>query len=226
MNDTTTAVMCINGVGTILASLGSRPFGSPYRRIGGSLWLVIVITDFATLVHEAFDQIRRSASDNVAILLRIAGTIEMLGTLPVHPGRYAAFAEQLGLLDEISELTVATAADRAAIQRRIGEVRRSLVDACAKAAAGTKPNKGSILRSGQCGPGGKTSHVPLTCQFHYATMAPDAAGGAHAIPFSDNFPEYATCRILLYTCHGCLQQRWRSCCSTSSARLPGLACWP
>lgn len=146
MNDTTTAVMCIDYVGTILASLASRPFGSPCHRVDGSLRLVIVNTDFATLVHEAFDQIRRSASDNVAILLRIAGTIEMLGTLPVLPGRYAAFAEQLGLLDEMSELTVATAADRAAIQRRVGEVRRSLDDACAKAAAGTKPNtaKGRI----------------------------------------------------------------------------------
>ena len=60
-NDTTTAVMSIDYLGTILAALAPRRFSSPYRWAAGKLRLITVQLNFSALVRAAFDQIRRIA---------------------------------------------------------------------------------------------------------------------------------------------------------------------
>lgn len=126
INDTTTAVMCVDYLGTILASLAPRPFPSPARRLHGSLRLVAVRPDFSALVCEAFDQIRRAAAGNVAIIHRMVGTIDLIGTLVVLPARIVALSEQLGLLEELSERTIPDPADLACVRQRITRVRATL----------------------------------------------------------------------------------------------------
>lgn len=127
MNDTTTAVMCLDYLGTILASLAPRAIPSPYRRVDGKLTVIAKGPGFRALVCEAFDQIRRSAGGNVSILLRMIGTIEIIASLTCRRERHQDLAEQLGFLIELSERTVAAPQDRATLRRRAGLVRKGLL---------------------------------------------------------------------------------------------------
>ena len=128
VNDTTTAVMSVDYLGTILAALAVRRFPSPYHWEGSGLRLITVPPTFSVLVHAAFDQIRRSAGGNVAIILRIAEIIEVIGDLLLQTERCRVLSEQLDLLEEFSERTVEAAVDRTAIGRRLVQVRATLAN--------------------------------------------------------------------------------------------------
>ena len=73
INDTTTAVMCVDYLTAILARLASREIPSSHRYEEGELRIIAIGPTFASLVAESFDQIRGSASGNVAIMLRMLG---------------------------------------------------------------------------------------------------------------------------------------------------------
>lgn len=126
LNDTTTAVMALDYLGTILAVMGPRTFPPRCQHEGEVMRLVTVQPTFELLVGECFDQIRRSANGNLAVMLRIAGTVEMIGTLALSGDRYRPLFEQLDYLDEAKERTVAAATDRAAVAARIAQARTSL----------------------------------------------------------------------------------------------------
>ncbi|QYF95407.1 DUF2254 domain-containing protein [Massilia sp. PAMC28688] len=126
VNDTTTAVMALDNLGTILAAMGPRGFPSRYQCDGQAVRLVTVQPDYPMLVGEAFDQIRRSADGNVAVLLRIAGTIELIGTLKLPAQRYRPLVEQLDYLAEANERTVPAAFDRDTVRERIAQARACL----------------------------------------------------------------------------------------------------
>lgn len=125
INDTTTAVMGLDYLGTILASLIPRSIPMPDRSIAGQLRLRTAQPNFSTLTHEAFDQIRRSAASNVAVILHIATTIEMLSTFPITAEHEAPLGEQLNALDELTRRTVQAADDRGVILDRIAFTSRA-----------------------------------------------------------------------------------------------------
>ena len=132
INDTTTAVMCIDYLGTILALLAPKnfpPLGLCAAGRTEDKKVVKVLTirpDFAALVSEAFDQIRRAASGNVAIIDRMSATIEVIGRLTAAPERIRVLAAQLDLLDELSAQTVVSPAESVAVRSRIAALRSTL----------------------------------------------------------------------------------------------------
>ncbi len=73
INDTTTAVMCVDYLTAILARLASRTIPSSHRYEDGTLRVLTIGPTFASLVAESFEQIRGSATGNVAILLLMLG---------------------------------------------------------------------------------------------------------------------------------------------------------
>ncbi len=62
INDTTTAVMCVDYLTAILARLASRNIPSSHRYEEGELRVITIGPTFAGLVAESFDQIRGSAA--------------------------------------------------------------------------------------------------------------------------------------------------------------------
>ena len=62
MNDTTTAVMCVDYLTAILARLASRNIPSSHRYEDGELRIIAIGPNFASLAAESFDQIRGSAA--------------------------------------------------------------------------------------------------------------------------------------------------------------------
>ncbi len=104
INDTTTAIHCIDYLGAILARLIERQMEPPFRSDGAALRVITRGATFEKFVDEAFDQIRHSGSDNVVVLMRMLGVLSVLSeraetrprreTLARHVERIAAAGEK------------------------------------------------------------------------------------------------------------------------------------
>jgi len=123
INDTSTAVMCVDYLTSIMARLASRQFPPLYRYEEDTLRVVAIVPSFEGLLAEAFDQIRGSAEVNVAILARMLGGFEAIGSLTIRPGHLRALDEQLQWIAELVDRSIEATHDRARLERRLSEVR-------------------------------------------------------------------------------------------------------
>jgi len=126
INDTTTAVMCVDYLTAILARLASRQIPSSRRYEEGELRVLTIGPTFEDLLAESFDQIRSSAKGNVAIMLRILGAFQTIAGLTASPGRRRALRDQMLWITELAERTLESAHDRARIDTRLARVREAL----------------------------------------------------------------------------------------------------
>ena len=123
INDTSTAVMCIDYLAAILARLASRQLPSSHRYEEGELRLITIAQTFKSLLDDSFDQIRRSAEGNVAVMERMLSAIENIASLTTNPYRRRALCEQIQRIDELADRTIESAYDRARIEKRLMHVR-------------------------------------------------------------------------------------------------------
>ena len=78
INDTTTAVMCIDYLAAIMVRLATRKFAPSHCLDQGKLRLIIRGPSFEGLLAEAFDQIRQNGAGNVAILVRMLDALHTI----------------------------------------------------------------------------------------------------------------------------------------------------
>jgi len=126
INDTSTAVMCVDYLTSILARLVSRQFPPVRRYEGDTLRVVAIVPSFEGLLCEAFDQIRDSAEVNVAILARILGALDTIGSLTIRRSHIRALDEQVQLIAELVDRCIESSHDRARLERRLCEARETL----------------------------------------------------------------------------------------------------
>ncbi len=126
VNDTSTAVMCVDYLSTVLAQLASRKFPASRRYEGDELRVITIAPTFEALLVEAFEQIRGSAEGNVAIMARMLSAFETLAELTVSPRRRQALHEQVQWIAELAGRTTEATHDRARIAKRLLEVREAL----------------------------------------------------------------------------------------------------
>lgn len=126
VNDTSTAVMCVDYLTAILAQLALPQFPPSHRYDGEALRVITVASAFDSLLVEAFDQIRGSAEGNVAIMARILSAIDTIASLTVSPSRRRALDEQVRWIDELADRTIASTHDRERIETRLMHVREAL----------------------------------------------------------------------------------------------------
>ncbi len=126
VNDTSTAVMCVDYLTAILARLACRQFPPSHRYDGEALRVITIAPTFEGLLAEAFDQIRRSAEGNVAIMARMLGAIDTIASLTVTPCHRRALDEQVQWIAELADRSIESTHDRARIERRLMEVREAL----------------------------------------------------------------------------------------------------
>lgn len=122
INDTTTAINCVDYLGSILAQLVTRRIESPYRLDAGQLRLITQGPTFPGLLADAFDQIRQNAEGNVAVLTRLLQILEVLAGRTADDQRRQALRQQADLIVETVERSVPSAHDRAQIQAAQGQV--------------------------------------------------------------------------------------------------------
>jgi len=119
INDTTTAVICVDYLSAILARLAPRQIPSSHRCVEGELRVIAKGPNFESLLAHAFDQIRRSANGNVTILLRILEALQILAGLATGPCRRRALFEQMQQVAELAARSVDSAHDRAKIEAHL-----------------------------------------------------------------------------------------------------------
>ena len=126
VNDTTTAVMCVDYLTAILARLASRNIPSLRRYEDGELRMIAIGPTFAGLVAESFDQIRGSAMGNAAIMLRMLGALQTIAGMTAGPSRRRVLSEQVQWIDELAERTIESPHDRERFESRLALVREAL----------------------------------------------------------------------------------------------------
>lgn len=126
INDTTTAVMCVDYLSAILARLAPRQIPSSRRYEEGELRAITVGPTFASLLAEAFDQIRSSAKGNLAVMSRMLDAIQTLAGMTASAPRRLALREQVQWIGELAERTLDSARDHAEIDMQLARVREAL----------------------------------------------------------------------------------------------------
>ena len=111
VNDTTTAVMCINHLTAILARLSDRRIESCFRSQDGQLQLLTRGPTYADLVGEALDQIRQNAEGNVAVLEGLLNSIERLARRTISPQRRVVLLEHARAVAELSKRSLSAPLD-------------------------------------------------------------------------------------------------------------------
>ena len=126
VNDTSTAVMCVDHLTAILAHLVGRQLPPPRLSKDGELRVITIVPTFESLLADSFDQIRRSAAGNVAIMARILSALDNIASLTDSPHHREALREQAQWIAELAERTIESAHDRAHIKRRFMHLREIL----------------------------------------------------------------------------------------------------
>jgi uncharacterized membrane protein len=116
INDTTTAVMCVDYLAAILVRLASRRFATARRLYEGQLRVIARGLSFASLLAEAFDQIRQNAAGNVTVLTRLLQALEIIAGPTAHIGRREALWQQADLIAAVAEQTITSPHDRAGVK--------------------------------------------------------------------------------------------------------------
>ena len=81
INDTTTAIMCVDYLTAILARLAHRQLETPGRGEAGELQVIVRRPTYADFVAEAFDEIRQNAEGNVAVMRRLVHSLETVSRI-------------------------------------------------------------------------------------------------------------------------------------------------
>ncbi len=126
VNDTSTAVMCIDYLTSIMVQLADRKFPSSRRYEGETLRVVAIVPSFEGLLAEAFDQIRGSTQTNVAILARMISAFNTIGGMTIRLSHIRALKEQLRYIEEVANRCIEANHDRARLEKRLSEVREAL----------------------------------------------------------------------------------------------------
>jgi uncharacterized membrane protein len=126
INDSTTAVMCLDYLSAILARLASRRIATFHLLDQGKLRVITHGPTFASLLAEAFDQIRQTAGGNVSVLLRMLGAFHTVASMTSSPSRRRSIHEQLKCIAEVAERTIASPHDRVQFEIRLTQVREAL----------------------------------------------------------------------------------------------------
>ncbi|WPL18178.1 hypothetical protein Thiowin_03237 [Thiorhodovibrio winogradskyi] len=129
INDTTTAVMCVDYLAAILTRLAARRIAAPYWRDQGVLRVIVRGPSFESLLGEAFEQIRHSAEGNVAVLLRLLGALQTIAGATASLNRRRAIGQTVDAIAEAAERGIASPTDRDRLANRLMGLREALVTA-------------------------------------------------------------------------------------------------
>ena len=127
INDTTTAVACVEHLTSVLARLAGRRTESPYRLDErGELRVIALGPDFESLVNLAYDQIRQNAEGNAMIVNHLLRSIRIVGGQTSSARRRRVLLRHALLVGKLAERSIEEAEDREGIEAAAGELIRFL----------------------------------------------------------------------------------------------------
>lgn len=126
INDTTTAVTCIEHLTALLTHCAPHLERTPWQLRNGVLRVIEKPHSFAYLVSLAFEQIRENAKSNTEILLRQMTSIERVVGWVCDSERLQPLQAQLQAIAETVDLESRTAHERHQLQEKLSAVRAVL----------------------------------------------------------------------------------------------------
>lgn len=126
INDTTTAVACVEYLTAILARLSDRRIESRFRSDDGQLRVIAKGPTFASLTSEAYDQIRQFAEGNVAVLRALLWSLETLARINESVSRRSTLLDQARAITETVDRSVSATLDREALASRANDLIKCL----------------------------------------------------------------------------------------------------
>lgn len=125
INDTTTAIICLDYLGAILARLAGRRLEPDHLSDNGQVRVFLRTKRFSDFVTDALDQIRAHAAGNAAVLARILEVLRLVAPHSV-PSRLGALQAQGEALVEALERTVPSPLERRRILAAAEQLSESL----------------------------------------------------------------------------------------------------
>ncbi len=126
INDTTTAMMCVDYLTAILARLATRSIPSPLRHEDGELRVITLAPTFSSMIAQSFDQIRASAAANVEVMLQMLLSLQTIGSLTASPARRRVLGDHTQWIAELADRTLTAPHDRARFDTSLARARQSL----------------------------------------------------------------------------------------------------
>ncbi|MEO6786354.1 MAG: DUF2254 domain-containing protein [Chthoniobacteraceae bacterium] len=126
VNDTSTAVSCLDYLSAILCRLATRRLEPAFCENDGELRVITPAPDFGALVARCLDEIRLSAAGNVTILLKMLGVLQRVAGATRSTTRREALLRHARLVAEAADHSAPAAYDRERISVRIESLRVAL----------------------------------------------------------------------------------------------------
>ncbi len=129
VNDTTTAIGCIDNLGEIVAAIARRQMPAKVRSKDGVPRVITVAPDFQEYVETAFDQIRISGKANLAIFERLLTTVSFVYECASDESRRRSLRRQIELIGEFAEQTLETDYEKEKVRKKLAEAELTVTQA-------------------------------------------------------------------------------------------------
>lgn len=123
VNDTTTAITCIDFLGEIIGELARRRFPFKVRSRGNVARVIASAPDFKDFVETAFDQILISGKGNLAIFERLIESFAFIVSCTDDESRLQTLRNHVDLLKKYAEQTLDTEYEKNKIADRLKKKR-------------------------------------------------------------------------------------------------------
>ncbi len=126
VNDTSTAVSCLDYLGAVLSRLAGRRIASPYRGKEGELRVIAPVLTFDHLVAKSLDEIRLCAEGNVTILRQMFRLLARVAPITRNATRHQVLLTHARLIRDLADRSVETPYDRGRVSLEIAATRDAL----------------------------------------------------------------------------------------------------
>ena len=126
INDTTTAVICVEHISVILQRLADRNLQTSYGFEGEELRFIGHGPDFESLISLGFDQILENGEGNTAILSNLLGMLESIAEATTDQHRRAWLIRYIEVISEVVNKSAKTSYAQHILQSRITQLKGKL----------------------------------------------------------------------------------------------------
>ena len=126
VNETTTAVMCVNWLGVMLLRMIGRRFPPRVLVHEAQVRVIDAAPGFSELLGKAFNQIRQCAGGNIAVLQRLVEVLQALANSDAGQIQRVPLLHQVDAIEALVNNTVAWPPDRADLIDAIKDLRATL----------------------------------------------------------------------------------------------------
>ncbi len=127
INDTTTAINCIDYIGEIIGEIARREFPSKVMTAENGGRLILLSPSFESFVETAFDQIRISGKANLAIFERIIETLAYVAESTSEHTRHTTLQQQITLVAEYAEQTLETNYEKDKLAQKVADLQKVII---------------------------------------------------------------------------------------------------